>query len=506
MRKKIVLYNTTIDAFLKYGEKAILKMKQVFHFFAQQDDMLLIWRPHPLLEATLRSMRPGLLEAYLELVTYYKSNDIGIWDESSDLHRAIALSDAYYGDWSSLVDLYRVTGKPILIQNMDVLEERALPIKWAFHAYTFQIYQNRIYTMAPKGNALLSKGEKEKLSVINRLPGGSAQSQLYSASVIWQGKIFFAPWKADSFLCYDIASEEVMEIPMEESAGHEIFYLLQYHGDIWAVGMDSAKIYRYDRVENIFRCICPGNGGRKLWANKRVKAYEYVPFASQNTNELCVYDIYKNKWNNYPFQAGTLRDLLYDGEWCWIITEEGSVVRFDISTGVLSSEKRTEADLKTMFMFDCGKELLLLPEENGMCVRVGKETMETNRETLPVLGDGFRHCFSEITDTQLLEESYRKGRGWHLCADEGFRVYDYLEHAVTWQGLEDADESCRMELVKLYAAEYWTEARKRDEVLVENPGQSLNFLCGLLYAAKEEASYAVQPCGEKIHECMMRNI
>lgn len=506
MWKKIVLYNTTIDAFLKHDKKAILKMKQVFQFFAQQDDMTLIWRPHPLLEATLKSMRPGLLEAYLELAAYYKSNGIGIWDESSDPHRAIALSDVYYGDWSSLVELYRVTGKPILIQNMDVLEEDVLPVKWAFHAYTFQIYQNRIYTMAPKGDVLLSRGEKEKLSVIGHLPGGAAQSHLYSASVLLEGKIFFAPWKADSFSCYDIASAKEMEIPMEDVAGPEVFYLLQYHGDIWAIGMDSAKVYRYDREGNIFRCICPGDGERKLWANKRVKAYHYIPFSKKNTKELCIYDIEKNKWIDYPFQAGTLRDLLYDGEWCWIITEEGSVVRFDISAGVLSGEKRIAGDLKNSFMFDCGKELLLLPEKDTMCIRVQKETMEAEREILPVLEDGFRHYFSEITDTQLLVESYQKGRGWHLCADEGFRVYDYLENTVTWQDLEDADESCRMELAKLYAAEYWTVARKRDEVLVENPSQSLNFLCGLLYAAKEEASEAVQPCGKKIHECMMRNM
>jgi len=29
----------------------------------------------------------------------------------------MALSDMYYGDWSSVVTLYRVTGKPLMIQQ-----------------------------------------------------------------------------------------------------------------------------------------------------------------------------------------------------------------------------------------------------------------------------------------------------------------------------------------------------------------------------------------------------
>ena len=37
-----------------------------------------------------------------------------------ELDRAIALSDAYYGDPSSVVHLYKQTGKPIMIQNVCV--------------------------------------------------------------------------------------------------------------------------------------------------------------------------------------------------------------------------------------------------------------------------------------------------------------------------------------------------------------------------------------------------
>ena len=50
----------------------------------------------------------------------YKRENFGIYDDTPDLDRAIAVSDAYYGDPSSVVQLYKETGKPIMIQNVAV--------------------------------------------------------------------------------------------------------------------------------------------------------------------------------------------------------------------------------------------------------------------------------------------------------------------------------------------------------------------------------------------------
>ena len=43
-----------------------------------------------------------------------------IFDDTADMNRAIAISDAYYGDPSSLVELYKKTGKPIMIENIEI--------------------------------------------------------------------------------------------------------------------------------------------------------------------------------------------------------------------------------------------------------------------------------------------------------------------------------------------------------------------------------------------------
>lgn len=119
--KKIILYNVSVSSMLNYGEIAIEKMKNVFRLFEdQQDEKALLWRPHPLIQATIKKKWPQLVKEYDELLDCYRSEGWGIYDDSPDVDRAIVLSDAYYGDWSSLVRMYRETGKPIMIQNLEV--------------------------------------------------------------------------------------------------------------------------------------------------------------------------------------------------------------------------------------------------------------------------------------------------------------------------------------------------------------------------------------------------
>lgn len=123
-RKKIVFYNNSIAALLDMDEKMIGKMKDVFQiFYEYRDEAALLWRPHPLIESTLVSMRPRLWPAYKEIRDRYLQEDWGIYDDSSDLDRAVVVCDAYYGDCSSVVQLCQKIGKPIMIQNVDVQGE-----------------------------------------------------------------------------------------------------------------------------------------------------------------------------------------------------------------------------------------------------------------------------------------------------------------------------------------------------------------------------------------------
>lgn len=117
--KKIIFYNTSVVALLKHEEKMLRKMQSVFEIFKEhRDEAALLWRPHPLIQATIESMRPQLWEAYREVKERYVEEGWGIYDDTADMDRAVVLSDGYYGDASSVVQLYKMTQKNVFIQKL----------------------------------------------------------------------------------------------------------------------------------------------------------------------------------------------------------------------------------------------------------------------------------------------------------------------------------------------------------------------------------------------------
>lgn len=121
--KMVLLYNLSIETALSYsrGESCdgyLNKIRSIFRYFENRRDVVLWWRPHPLLEQTFRSMRPRLYGEYRRMVEYFRENRLGIYDDSADMDRAVAYADACYGDESSVNLLLQFAGKPVLIQNI----------------------------------------------------------------------------------------------------------------------------------------------------------------------------------------------------------------------------------------------------------------------------------------------------------------------------------------------------------------------------------------------------
>lgn len=124
-RKKIVLYDLTILNLLNNNEQILKKVENVFRLYREkQEDVVLLWRPHPLLLSTIDSMRPQLRDAYLSLVQQLQQEGWGIFDHTPDPNLAMALADAYYGDCSSLLTTFRVTGKPMKMQDVWLEDEQ----------------------------------------------------------------------------------------------------------------------------------------------------------------------------------------------------------------------------------------------------------------------------------------------------------------------------------------------------------------------------------------------
>lgn len=114
-KKFMILLDTTLEILLKKREKMLDKIVDVIDFLEKRDDLALIWRPHPLIEPTLRKMCPELIPTYVKLVELFDRLDNCIFDDTNDMHTAIAWTDAFMGKYGSMIELYRVTKKPTIM-------------------------------------------------------------------------------------------------------------------------------------------------------------------------------------------------------------------------------------------------------------------------------------------------------------------------------------------------------------------------------------------------------
>lgn len=79
------------------------------------DGHAVIFRPHPLLRQTIRSMRPDVNTDYRLFDMWMDAQDYLIVDESEYLERALGVSDRLISDMSSIVAMWSETGLPMEI-------------------------------------------------------------------------------------------------------------------------------------------------------------------------------------------------------------------------------------------------------------------------------------------------------------------------------------------------------------------------------------------------------
>lgn len=121
-QKPVILYNIHLSGVMKLNaDQFIKKLEDTLSIFKKNRQVVLLWRPHPLIVETARAMNPQICEKYEEIVKKYRDEDWGIYDDTPDMYTAIMISDAYYGSKSSLVSIYQKTGKPIMLESKYVI-------------------------------------------------------------------------------------------------------------------------------------------------------------------------------------------------------------------------------------------------------------------------------------------------------------------------------------------------------------------------------------------------
>ncbi len=217
--KKIIFYNTSIAALLEHNEKMLEKMKWVFHIFKEnKDEVALLWRPHPLIKSTVSSMRPWLWEEYDKLVQQYRAEGWGIYDDTADMDRAVVLSDVYYGDGSSVVQVYQQTGKPVMMQNVEA-KRHMLDAQGAGAVVE---YNGKLWIYDFKDNGIYSVDketfEAELKCWIPWRYDNDGMLPEYYRCFLYNSKMILLPNKGKRICVYDIANNALKFIESSETA------------------------------------------------------------------------------------------------------------------------------------------------------------------------------------------------------------------------------------------------------------------------------------------------
>lgn len=259
--KKIVFYNISITSLLENNEKMLKKIDEVLEQFrTRQNEVALLWRPHPLLKKTIIAMRPQLKDAYEERIQQYQKEGWGIYDETPDSNLAMILSDAYYGDYSSLIVAYQALNKPVLLQNTDSssFQEDNDKIQLWFNRQPVMIDGELWFTQQDRNGLYrfsLNKSESVFESMFANEP--VLQEALYGDIVQYGDLLIFPPFLAEKIAIYHIKTKEMHFYPLPKCIakiskekyqtgfvyGHSIYFIGIYSDiEVLCMNLDTEKV------------------------------------------------------------------------------------------------------------------------------------------------------------------------------------------------------------------------------------------------------------------------
>ena len=336
--RKIVFYNTSVTALLEHGERMLEKMQNVFQvFYENRDEVALLWRPHPLIKATIESMRPELWRDYESIVKEYQEAGWGIYDDSADLNRAIGLSDGYYGDKSSIVQLYQKTKKFIMIQNVREKRKISCQNMWIERneAIVAAWDVNRIYRYNLKDEKCTCiSGYKPKNKKIYAPYG-----DIYKYR---ENRYLFAPLMSNEILIYDDLLEEFKYIPLKECDDTVwLDSIVPYNGFLLLIPGNYNFIVRFncetEEIDYIGDCILTmklkfGKTDKEIFRHGYVLLDNDLYLASVGYKGI----VLKINLLSYEFEFIKLADdmnftsICGDDNKIWLTTADGKIIEWSL--------------------------------------------------------------------------------------------------------------------------------------------------------------------------------
>lgn len=255
--KRIIFYNTSVSTLLQYSEKMLNKLLYVLSVFrGNRDEVALLWRPHPLIKATIESMRPQLWEAYERIVAEYQEEGWGIYDDTPDINRAIAMSDAYYGDPSSVVRMYRETEKPIMLQDIEISNEVQEDLsETAIRFYSCVSYEDKLWFVSNRKEFMSMNITTGEAAYVDWKYQGQEEKLAVTAKMCTCCNCIYWVDNYQKYVHeYNVKNSEYCRFPLPDISGYDLSQdnlsgVFLYQEMLWLFLRDMPYIFEFNLIK-----------------------------------------------------------------------------------------------------------------------------------------------------------------------------------------------------------------------------------------------------------------
>ncbi len=347
--KKVILFNVSISGILQNSKVALDKIRYVISTFKGKDNVVLLWRPHPLVEATLQSMRPDLYEEYMGIKNAFIEEEKGIFDETGDACIGAVMADAYLGESSSsIVHYFGVLGKPVLYIEWEVLEEKQKNREFLDVQTFFREDDDLFFVPSNPGMEHELYKLNLKQGTLEReisLPGTSNNlGQCYMGIKKIQNKIILAPSNTEDVYIYDMDKKRAIKIVLSEHCNKLMLFdgVIDFEDKIFLLPQCYPAIVSIDSHLNVHEfkeCIRPfrlndSDIAMFSWAYFKKGIYLYL--ASAIESRIIKFNMEDGNYEiknlgEYSYGYG---HMIYDGEYFWFAGyKRNSIVKWNEESG-----------------------------------------------------------------------------------------------------------------------------------------------------------------------------
>ena len=556
--KKSLMLNTSLNCFLQQGEQYLQKIFSLFQWIKEHKEIAIVWRPHPLLEATIDSMRPQLLEEYQNLKKYFEHEKIGIFDNTPDINRTVAVVDGYIGEeGTSVVNLFGAAGKPLFILNNFIYKEKEENWNRKIRISDMIYVKGKWYLTSASCNGLFSievdekKASKVKWSEIQFEGRVKGQPYWYCSNpclLNHNEQIYLSPGMAFQVGIYDFKAEEisVLKSPVEFEEEKKFMHcggMVSYGDKIFFLPGKNGVVLEYDITSKCWRkyskCIDALRFGlsEEVYAGVAdisgfVQEENCLYMVAAYTNRiLCfymdsgMYEIYEAGDSKNTYSAITGSNGVF-----WIAeTVSGKIIKWKKESGQMEEfhmpqgfERFTRYDGKFYVhgrLFEIDSYIISTPAFSNGMVKVDKKTKKVSlcaKDLWIESGQACNDYHSQFHSTSCFSKKINENTLWIQRTSDDALVelnvdteeYQVYEPTMTSQALNKL--LGKQDGFERPNRDYFAFAR-RESRLFSMEDFMEDFILGRLEEVrdkqlKELSEFAVNldgSCGEKVHQFMM---